>query len=234
MNRIHKFQTTFTTTLGVILISLSYMLKDIVSHRLDIDEQFAIVALGFASLLLSLVSTSFLTDLCLRSRMIRRMMYGSKCIEGFWLFESNPLETSETNDEARDLFSSPGLGEIFYDVESKSFAVIFYRFHPHLRTKESFTYSNAIVFDDSQLKYVNHFDFGTSEGSAFGRFFSSPGARLPDLYQGMMLLTDRAFGLRQQGRRIANKVVRKTKKQYKADWKKHLIQNSGSYLNQAA
>lgn len=45
-----------------------------------------LLGMGLLSLILSLSSTTFFTDSCLKNRGIIRWIYGHKYNEGFWVF----------------------------------------------------------------------------------------------------------------------------------------------------
>ncbi len=234
MNRIQNFRVTFSTTMGITLISLSFILKELIAEGLNIDESLIVISTGILSLIFSLISATLFTELCLKNRTVRRIIYGKNFIEGFWLFESvveaRPGKVSLTTTR----LTTPGLGEIFYDTGKKSFAVTFYRYHPNDTIEESFTHSNAIIFDDVGLNYVNHFAFGGVEGSAFGKFFSSPGERLPNRYQGTLLTTDGSLAIKQFGRKLDAKELHKLRSQHKENWRKYLVQQSDNHLEKAA
>lgn len=226
MDRLNRFRVIFSTIMAIILVSSSYLLEDNIAGNIGMGGRYFPFIIGFLSLILSIISATFIVEQLLKIKAVRRLVYGNKFIEGFWLFESIKNDNdgfNEKNKEANKLYT-PGIGEIFYDKEKKSYMVSFYRYHPEYPSKESYTISNAMTFDDINLRYVNQFTFGTIEGSAFGKFFNSPGQRLPDVYDGILVLGDGTPAIRQRGKKLSEDIIKKAQTEHKENWRIRIIE----------
>lgn len=184
MERLNRFRVLFAATIAIILISVSFTLKTEVTNKTGINDDFYPFIIGFLSLILSMISATFFLEQLIKLTFFRKLIYGNRFIEGFWLFESilinRDISIENESDELKS-FLKPGIGEIFYDKNRKGLIVSFYRYHPNISTYESIINSNTVTFDDVNLRYVNQFTFGLIEGTAFGKFSISPGYSYPHI-----------------------------------------------------
>jgi hypothetical protein len=159
----------------------------------------------------------YLPSIFLKYKWTRRIIYGTKLLEGYWHLTGMDKTTAYK-------LSADGLAEITFNTSKNAFQIIVTRLknngEPFTTNSKSFT-----LLDDED-NVVNLFsylldeeDANKHEGISSGQFFHSSANTLIDNYDGRILTFHNDIVTKQKGKRIPKGKINLLQKEHGENWK---------------
>jgi len=207
------------TAIRVVLTSLSVALSYEAKALYQLTPHIPAFIIAIFSFLLTAYFSSLISDAIFKIKWIRKIIIGRSWVEGYWYLKTTEAENID------------GLyGIIHYSYIGKAMDLSATAYHLSKDLKETRTQSQLIEFRDSDLLYVNIFLRSVSArqvtGVAVGHFVTDDASTIyPVSYDGRITFFDDIATQHQFGSKIPDSEVKTYSKQYKQEWKKHILIN---------
>jgi hypothetical protein len=207
-------------------------LKILVQSQITTPVMYVFGALGVALLgFISNLISKTIVDAISRTTWGKMRVLGNTYLEGYWLNKTTRLAGNEGNSKS---FTVDGIMTIAHDAQTCEILPSVYRV-PELAKEIGYSNSNSLV---AQIKdngdYVNfaevNFNGGPRKLLAFGRFVTPVGEKVPQIYNGYVLIEGSDIVMQQTATRMNQNEVGKLRKEYGQDWMLRYL--SGSKIGQ--
>lgn len=223
MDRIFRFNLTLTSLITAILVSVGHELKQLAQSQ---SPAYSLVLIFF-SLLIGILSAPIILKMLTNFTPFRRVLFGRSWIEGYWYNLSIEENASEST------VSEPGITEISFKSTELGYETTGHRIRNGV---DIFTFSQYVVIIGQNNLYINVANSNATTAFrhviACGYFYRSPGSRMIDTYDGVIMYPDGAASFRQRARRIEPKLVRTLVKEHGGGWIKKYLSGELPSLNE--
>lgn len=184
MNNIESFKIRVSIILASLFTAVGYELKSYLSY----ENKYFFCIVTIASIILSFMSAETISNFLIDIRMVRRLIFRKKDIEGIWRFKAE----SSSNPDTDIIIDS--ITKISYDGDHNSFKIVGRRTDKNGRevnTNSIFSKYDAKTGEFVNVTRISGGNEGITTALGYGHFISDLSSNNINKYNGILLFEDK-------------------------------------------